>query len=1313
MISEFPLGLIKRRDINYAYRALWTSFLPSSIAKIRLFNHQRTLAVPSTLSEISVEAYLTNINPYTHSSAASVTTDISIYGLDKAVWIEVEGLNVTTFAPTKPENDYELYLHTVFDVDPEDEIVVADPPSSAEISELPETCQLVYRHSINKIQSAESDSSRPGSHHSQFGEMDQLIRGSRISSALHHIRETCSDSLSDLLPNALDLAIQEAKHLLQLQKHLGRIMGQIAHRYPRMNILGLTDPKVSLQESILCGLRKSFRSYRIGQGIEGSLATRIPDLNQKKVVLDEFDIEELHGESSPNSELYDMVVISTTVLRQNHQTHWTPLHALKRIRNTIKDGGILLLINTSPSHSQLEATSTSQGEQDIEVLPHWGVWSGWLEQSGFVFRARNSDQRIAKGFSLSVRQARSTFKDSMWRPLKWEPQHVVAEHLLIIGGISDHVLKLSTEIARSFSTHCSKLSRAIVLDQVKPDNATTCTVVVMLIDLERPVATTMDVDQLNVLKRLMRPDIIILWVTKNTGLDPERAACLGLTRSLKPEVPNLTLQVLDLELEDMETCHKLITETLAQLIHSKEFLHQVKPGTLLWSEEPEIHTHNGRLMVPRVVPYEPANARLNTYRRPVNQKVHTAEYRLKLQCLANPDGSIRYEESDSEQMDLRCGQEGDGSLISILVNYSSSWAMRLDDGNTLYLCAGKDLQSQSDHTTIGLASEQASIVRIHEPFVRRLPLTTGLRVTEVVAVLSKVLFAMHIVDSTRARNLVVVDSDEMLVHCLELVSKAQDCPSTNLNLHVWTTDETLPERNRRFTYVHPWSNSRVIKTLLPESRTVWAFMPRNTHLWKTLEAVSPDSRHGYDYCKMNNISASKACSSTKLSQRMAENWNRAVTMSLEIVESGKLVAGAIDSITPSRLLETSENSGVYPFTLIDWKTDRWVTLPVKPHRRKNVLRDDRTYILVGLTRDLGQSLCRLFVQQGAQHIVVASRNPDPKAAWIAELNLHGANIRAVTLDVTRFEAVKHLKYRMNELSLPPVGGVVNGAMVLEDKVFTNIDIASWKRVMGPKVTGSRNLDMVFGDDQLEFFIMTSSFAAIGGHAGQTSYATANMYMNGLAANRRRRGLCGSVLNIGVIYGLGLLARERQHIYNALERDGYPPISERDIHHMFLEAIEAGRPVSGQIMDLTTGLARYQIGDPNPQHWHLDERFSHFTKDEQNDPVAPADGSGASASVQALIQQAKCLEDIVSVVQSTLCSRMDSILQLPGGSVRPDSSIAELGVDSLAAVDIRQWFYKVVGQNVAVMKILGASSIANLCQEVAADIGSGGGMKEVN
>ncbi|KAK8093560.1 PKS-NRPS hybrid synthetase psoA [Apiospora hydei] len=281
-------------------------------------------------------------------------------------------------------------------------------------------------------------------------------------------------------------------------------------------------------------------------------------------------------------------------------------------------------------------------------------------------------------------------------------------------------------------------------------------------------------------------------------------------------------------------------------------------------------------------------------------------------------------------------------------------------------------------------------------------------------------------------------------------------------------------------------------------------------------------------------------------------------------------------------------------------------------------------------------------------------------------------------------------------------------MVLDDRVFAQMESAeTWNRVLAPKVTGSANLDAVFGHDALDFFIMTSSFAAVGGHPGQANYAAANMYMNGLAARRRlRQGRAGSVLNIGVIYGLGLLQREKGELYAGLEREGYPPVSERDIHHMFLEAIVAGRPATKEgeqaPFDITTGLKRFQWGNANPLHWHLDPRFSHFTVNDDRDNPSAA----GQTQQQTLLQQLETLNEagpMAETIVQAFGDRLEALLGLQSGAVSPQNSVAELGIDSLISVEIRNWFWKALGRDVAILKILGAGSLRRLCLDLAEQI----------
>lgn len=222
-------------------------------------------------------------------------------------------------------------------------------------------------------------------------------------------------------------------------------------------------------------------------------------------------------------------------------------------------------------------------------------------------------------------------------------------------------------------------------------------------------------------------------------------------------------------------------------------------------------------------------------------------------------------------------------------------------------------------------------------------------------------------------------------------------------------------------------------------------------------------------------------------------------------------------------------------------------------------------------------------------------------------------------------------------------------------------------------------------------------------------------MNGVAANRQRRGVAGSVLNIGVIYGLGFLHREKDELYAGLEREGYPPISERDLHHMFLEAIALGRPKPavthrpGDFVDLTTGLNRFNFNQAvdNELHWHRDPRFSHFTVDDKDEDVSneKQTGNTENSSTKQLTNligdQFVTAEAIGQQLVVAFSQRLATLLHLGDGSngsthIRSDSSLMELGVDSLVAVEARTWLWRTTGRDVPVMRILGAASI-NRCE----------------
>lgn len=108
-------------------------------------------------------------------------------------------------------------------------------------------------------------------------------------------------------------------------------------------------------------------------------------------------------------------------------------------------------------------------------------------------------------------------------------------------------------------------------------------------------------------------------------------------------------------------------------------------------------------------------------------------------------------------------------------------------------------------------------------------------------------------------------------------------------------------------------------------------------------------------------------------------------------------------------------------------------------RAKDSMRLDpqATYLLVGGLGGLGRCLAGEFVASGARNIAFLSRSGDDSPAaktLIAELGARGARARAYRGDVTdEFSLCKVLTRCSQEL--PPIKGVVQLAMVLQDIVF--------------------------------------------------------------------------------------------------------------------------------------------------------------------------------------------------------------------------------------------------------------------------------------
>ena len=156
-----------------------------------------------------------------------------------------------------------------------------------------------------------------------------------------------------------------------------------------------------------------------------------------------------------------------------------------------------------------------------------------------------------------------------------------------------------------------------------------------------------------------------------------------------------------------------------------------------------------------------------------------------------------------------------------------------------------------------------------------------------------------------------------------------------------------------------------------------------------------------------------------------------------------------------------------------------------------------------------------LIDQGETHIALLGRRAPSESAdeRIASMVDRGASVVALQGDVTNLESLQEAIGSIPG-NFPEITGVMHAAGVLADNVLYDMTREQLEKPLAPKVQGTLNLEAVLAEQPLESFVLFSSIAAFMGSPGQGNYAAANAFLDGFAADRRRRGLPATVVNWG-------------------------------------------------------------------------------------------------------------------------------------------------------------------------------------------------------
>ncbi|KAF4179877.1 hypothetical protein CNMCM7927_001594 [Aspergillus lentulus] len=419
---------------------------------------------------------------------------------------------------------------------------------------------------------------------------------------------------------------------------------------------------------------------------------------------------------------------------------------------------------------------------------------------------------------------------------------------------------------------------------------------------------------------------------------------------------------------------------------------------------------------------------------------------------------------------------------------------------------------------------------------------------------------------------------------------------------------------------------------------------------------------------------------------------------LSLLREGKIslpdpvqVYGISDIEVAFRQMQSGKNSGKAVLEMRG--TDEVMT--VLKTRPECLFSPGETYLIAGGLGGLGRNIARWFVERGARNLILLSRSgpQNPHAHdLVRELEAKGARVSTPVCDITDRECLKAVLYEFGQ-TMPPIKGCVQASMVVSDAHFEGISFESWKASTTPKVQGSWNLHELLPRG-MNFFVLMSSVAGIYGARGASGYAAGNTFEDGLARYRIALGEKAVSFDLGMFLSVGVLKDNLALREKMLASTVFHQITESDLHALLdiycnpsLDAIPLLK--SQTVVGMTPKLREKGM---TTTEWIKRPFYQHMTLVEGTDAGIP--GKAEHTNFAALFANAGSVADVTAAVTEQLKNKLSKMLSLPLADIDVDKPIHQYGVDSLAAVELRNWFSRELRADVAIFDILGGANIAS-------------------
>ncbi|AKC38922.1 type I polyketide synthase [Mycobacteroides chelonae] len=329
-------------------------------------------------------------------------------------------------------------------------------------------------------------------------------------------------------------------------------------------------------------------------------------------------------------------------------------------------------------------------------------------------------------------------------------------------------------------------------------------------------------------------------------------------------------------------------------------------------------------------------------------------------------------------------------------------------------------------------------------------------------------------------------------------------------------------------------------------------------------------------------------------------------------------------------------------------------LPRKPDTAP--VRPGHSYLISGGFGGFGLATARSLARAGATHLILAGRSgatTEVARAQIEALRAADVDVWEERIDISDYDQVSDLIAKV-EASGHPLRGVFHAAAVAHDEVLADISAESLYKVFAPKVDGALNLDKATREHEvpLDHFVLYSSISGLIGIVPQVTYAAANSVLDGLAQARHAAGLAALSVSWGAMSGGGMA--EVEAIVKFLDSVGLRRLN-MDLGATLMHECSRFQLPHVAIAGVDWGVLRTPLPSTAKS-----TRFAHLSAEAA---AVSNEQAAFRAAVLALPE-----EERGPMVTKELAKELANVLKVDVDSIDPTGPIADLGIDSLMAVE---------------------------------------------